>query len=74
MSLQEDAGRAIIASAGEEWLTVKEYAALFQVTPNAVYTAIRRKTLPYPLDRPLGPRGEIQIRVPAAVVQARRCA
>lgn len=58
----------------DELLTVKEYSALFRVTENSVYIAIRRGTLPYPHDRPTGTNGSIRIRVPAEKVATLRAA
>lgn len=55
-------------------LTVKDYADLFGLTANAVYTAIRRETLPYPVERPLGGAGAIRIAVPAEVIARYRAA
>lgn len=43
----------------DDLLTVKEYAALFQVTERGVYQAIRAERLPYPVVRPLGKSARI---------------
>lgn len=53
-------------------LTVKEYAALFQVKERGVYKAIKAATLPYPIERPLGKAPRIL--VPAALVARLRAA
>jgi hypothetical protein len=45
-------------------LTVKEYAALVGVKIDAVYRAIYKGYLPYPLERPRG--GGYYVRVPKA--------
>lgn len=49
-----------------ERLYVKEYADRFKVTADAVRVAIRLGVFPYPIDRPTGPRGRIQILLPKA--------
>jgi hypothetical protein len=46
----------------EHWLTVKEFAALFRVHIQTVYTAIRYGRLRYPIRR-LTPGGRIEIQV-----------
>lgn len=61
-------------AAPDTLLSVKEYAALFRVTVNAVYTAIRRDKLPYPIERPLGKDGSIRIRIPAETIATLRAA
>lgn len=48
-------------SVPERLLTVKEYAALFHLTEQAVYTAIRMGRFPHPVERPLGVTGAYRI-------------
>lgn len=52
----------------DEPLSVKQFAALFRLTERAVYQAIREQRLSYPVERPLGPRSAVVIRVPADLV------
>lgn len=50
----------------DELLTVKEYAAMFKLSPRGVHKAIKAGRLPYPIERPLGRMAFI--RVPASLV------
>ena len=50
----------------EALLTVKEYALIFRRHPQTVYSAIRRGSMRFPVERPTG--GGLFIRVPVALL------
>lgn len=64
-SLVMRAQQAVDASAREEWLTVKEFAARVGMSEHGVREAIRKGTLGYRIERvTTGPKGAIRIVLP----------
>lgn len=51
MPLDDDARRLLEQVRAEDWLTVKEYAALHRVHEQTVYSAIRRGLIHHPIER-----------------------
>lgn len=65
MSLEDDTRRVLLEAEREEWLTVKEFAALVRWKESSVREAIRKRRLSYRVERLTnGPKGAIRIVVP----------
>ena len=62
MSLNADAHQILEEAQREEWLTVKEYAAMKRLHPQTVYSAIRRGRFRHQCER--AATGAIRIFVP----------
>jgi hypothetical protein len=63
--MSDDPSAVLAAAQREEWLTVKEFAALVRMRESSVRDAIRKQRLSYRVERVTkGPKGTIRIVVP----------